>query len=294
MTSLLRVLKRVSEKTPNKFIAPIPSAQSVSLFSLQEGIPYWFNIDNPTPGWFEVEPISKKEARIGREAEPHEYISYLEALPRILVIVLFSIGRNTSLVVPYNASDASQRGWMNSMPRVLHLTRNHLCCKNPLSIISARIMGNQLLYDRAYFEHAAINQFSKARLSLQIDSEIPKLFQVAFDIVKKRFEEERERQRQLEAQQKRQTVKGQFEDDLSFVGADLVDWNESVNGWEVTYEYEGASFTMQIGLDKRIESAGICLDGTEGNHNLSTIVLAMQQARKLRRFDLDEELYLYD
>lgn len=209
-----------------------------------------------------------------------------------MVIVLFSVDNNTSLVVPFNASDASQRGWLNSEPRKLHITRGHQICKTPLSIIQARMMGGQLLYDRPWFDYNSMVQIQQANLALEGAETVCKQFSVAIDIIIRH--KERIEQRRLEQVEKnrRNTVEGRLKDDLEYVGASLLNWSEIGDGHEVTYEYNGAQFTMTVGENNRIESAGICLNDTDRDHNLSSIVLAMENARKLRRFDLHERYYI--
>lgn len=280
--NLLSTIKKVAEQVPEKFLAPIPSADTVSLFSMQGNIPYWFHIKNPKPGWRWVEPIAKNKARIIEEAEPFEYIDYLNQLPKLLCIVLFSLGEGKSLVMPYN------QAWKNSEPKILHLTRGHQICSQPLSVIATRQMGESLLYQGMGYSTQAIQLSYAVRQQLENKeniSGIPKLFQSAYEVVSKKFEKDRIAQKAL-------TTEDKIRNDLSFVGAALLNWNEKEEGYIIEYEYEGATFQIDLGQNRRVESAGICLDGTELNHNLSTIVLAMQEARQRHRYDLDEDLWV--
>ena len=140
--SLLQTALKITEHIPNRFIAPIPEADSVEVFSLQDGVPYWFKIRRIKPGWREIEPITTSTARLGREAYPFEYLSYLDQLPRYYVIACFRCSPYTWLCIPYNAADASQRGWATGIPRQLHLVRHAI---SPLDVVDARRLGDMLV-----------------------------------------------------------------------------------------------------------------------------------------------------
>lgn len=291
--SLIGVLDKLKKHEPQPFLAPIPSAQMVSCFTVQEGIPYWFDIKTSRPGWWWVEP-SGHDVWLRQQAQPHEYLAYLAQLPRFVVIAVEQRAEGV-VVVPYNASDAAQRGWPNSEPRYAYLTRN----VQPLdfSTIVVRNMAGTLLFDDLYpldiQQQLFLSQAAQSSLQLQA---VPVSFQVAWQIVYQRIVQERLEREHLETERLRteqmKTERGRFEHHLGFVGASLVSYQKQGERFDVTYTYNGAQFTVNVRPDMRIESAGICLAGGDRNNDLSSIVLTMEQARREHRPDLDRRWHL--
>lgn len=275
MSNLLGVLNKIESHVPKPFLAPIPQANVVSCFTIQENIPYWFNLKEPSSGWWWVKPLSKTRAELDRPAYPYEYLGYLNKLPRFIVITIEQLHEGI-LVVPYNSSDAQQRGWVNSEPKYVYLPRNHYC--PPLSILIVRNMAGILLFDNYYPIDFKDQSFNPETLP-------KKKFEVAWQIAFQRLEEKCKRE-------SLKTEKGQIEDRLNFVGAKLVDYKKEGSNFDVTYAYNGAVFTVNIRPDMRVESAGICLSDEDSNYDLGAICLVMEEARRLRRPGIREEYYL--
>jgi hypothetical protein len=281
--SLLNVLNKLSEHIPQPFLAPIPQSEIVSCFTLQETIPYWFHLTNPQPGWWWLKP-HRNEAVLNREAEPHEYLSYLSQLPRWIVIVIEQ-NQHGVVVVPYNASDATQRGWLNSEPRYVYLTRKVQL--QTFSVVCVRNMAGTLLFDDFYPLDIEVQKKLTDGVNEQRPVVVPGHFSVVWQIAFRRMAEERDRQLKEEIERKRKeaqlTEEGRIRYRLEYVGAELVEYKKRGERFDVTYEYNGARFTMNVRPDMRIESAGICLSGEDSNHDLSSIVLTMERARELHR-----------
>ena len=256
MGTLLRsVLNRLVEHTPVSFVAPLPEADWVRVFTVQDNTPYSFRVSmrDTLPGWYWVEPKSKSSARIGDNAYGPDRLEYLEELIPFNAITVDRVGDNTWLAVPYNASDAGQRGWKNAEPRKVFLV---LDAVEPHEPILVREIAGLLLYDGpAFVSRQDTPDFKRSRTILA---------QIKADEERIRLE---------------QTTEGRLKSHLAFMGASLRDWVESGNGYKVTWEHEGHDYTMSIGADFELQSAGICLANTDSLHNLSSVVRVMQDYR---------------
>ncbi len=271
--SLLDAFERVVDHVPVEFVAPVPDAETVSVFSLQGGVPYWFELHDPTPGWWHVIPSSKSRAGLGDAVEVSERLNYLWQLEKFAVLTLFPVSATTWLVVPFNEADAMQRGWQNSGPRLMYLVAGSL---SGCDVVKARNMAGILLYD------CPLHLYQYLPVSREL---------FAKRIIEGHLIEMRKRRAELEAEERKASVEDRARWQLGFMGATLLDWRELGSSYEVTWEHEGATWTMPLTRDLRIESAGICLAGTDGQHNLSSIVEIMQTGRKLKRYDMPEEYY---
>ena len=271
--SLLKALDRVAEHVPTKFIAPIPDANVVQVVSIQDGIPYWFSLHDPQPGWWVVEPTSKSDAKLLAQALPADWIRYLDQLPSFHVITLFPVSESTWMVMPYNAADAAQRGWANACPRPMHLVDESL---NSLQVACACALGNTLLYDM---------------LDMRGLGNTPE-FVTAANIVQEHQNEMYRRELEKVKAQKKRSVGDEIRHQLEFSGAKLLDWtDQGYDGYTVTWEHDGATWTMDVARDLTVSSAGICLDGTQQYHDLATIVPVMMEGRRRHRFDIPKELW---
>lgn len=288
VTSLLDVVNRVSNHQPRPFIAPIPDADTVEVFTLQDSIPYRFRLRRAEPGWWLLAPNDNR-VHVSRPAHAHEYLQYLDYLPRFYAIACYRVAEGVWLVVPFNASDASQRGWRDGSPRLVHLVRESV---RPFDVIDVRSMAGTLLYNtvagleihntmqcRQALEDAVIAQnvnVNWMNAALLVEERRKELY---------RLSEEGRREaakRALEAQ--RRTLEDRIRFDAEFVGAELVSITDAGDDLNVTWTYDGYTHTSRINRQGRLESAGICLGDYRSEyewHNMSTLILAIQEARGL-------------
>lgn len=288
--SLLDVALQVAQHEPTEFVCPVPEADEVLAMATQDGIPYRFNIIRPRPGWWIALPDGMR-ARLIKPAYPHDYLAYLEHLKSFLVIACFRVSESVWMVVPYNAGDAAQRGWLRSEPRKVHLVRHAI---QPFDVLIARDLAGVLLYDSVCTRtEDGIKGQDYREASTGLFSDFPlgsAAFRVAGRIIQDRIravqreqelraQQERAERARQEMEARRATTEGSFRWHLEFVGAELLSWNESGNGHIVRWEHAGREYSMRISRDMRIESAGICLDGTDRWHNLSSIVSVMEGDR---------------
>lgn len=294
------------DKVPGPFVCPIPAAGWTLAWVVEDNVTYQFPIHNVEPGWWEVAPSSPSEARATKLASPWEYLAYLESLPRAYVVVLYRLEAYTWLCTPYNLADAAQRGWADGEPRVLHLVRHSV---QPFDLVDARALGDLLLFHRVDDRLDTRQVTELCRLSLPVSANPPHEatdgYAHAYQFVRQRVEaeqrrvaEEARRLAQEEAEARRQqqlaTTEGRLRWYLEFMGADMVGWTESGEGYRVTWSYDGHQHTARVSRDLRLDSAGICLGhrGQERRQNLSSVVAVIQEARRRKRFDLPQEAWL--
>lgn len=236
---------------------------------MQDNVPITVSMISPDPaGWYEVtvEKTGGKYVSIRhnlREASYWEASLFMELLPRFIAVAVHPVEKDeaTWLCVPWNASDAEQRGWMAGAPRIVHLVKGNV---QPLDIIVTRNMAGTLLFDGFADWLVALKQPPPDTASA--------LLQEYLNPVP---EEERK-------------IRGQ----IAFMGATLIDIQERGYNFDVTWEYNGASFTATIRSSGRVASAGICLSGTDGQHTMSSLIAVMEDARRLHRPDVNREFYL--
>ena len=280
--SIADAIERVSTQRIEPFVAPILPGQR-EVLTVQNNTPYWLRLWSVVPGWHLLTTEDRIRTTSEREAYPHEYLGYLEQLPRWLVIALFPLDDTRWLCVPFHQGDADQRGWARGEPRQLHLVRHNIQAR---TIIIARQLGDVLIE-----EHLALTYIGNA----------PNLANATSLVVEHEMRiqraQELERQLQLRAQKARimeaaHISQGeQFGSMLSYSSAQMVGWKALGNNFEVEYEFDGARHTVEVKQSGQVVSAGICLSNTDRTHTLTSIVPVMQRARVLNRFDMDRRLW---
>jgi hypothetical protein len=284
--SILRAINRVAQHKPQDFTAPVPSRNG-SVFVVQEGIPYRFNLSVAVPGWYMIHPVGLRRAEVGALAEEWQRIMFLEALPRFLCIVVAMMG-DIVIVVPYNISDANQRGWKDGEPSPVYLVSEHL---QAFDIILARRMGGILYYDRID-SNLVDKEVTDARACIMMESvnaleiNLNANWQNAYAFVHQRVMDERkEALRKLQYEQNARS-KDDLNWHLNFMGAILLEEQHIGDRIVVTYSYGEHEHKLTVDKSMKLVSAGICIAGTEREHNLSSAVAVIERAYELNRFDL--------
>jgi hypothetical protein len=297
MPDLLNVIQRIDDHQLQPYLAPIPvGGNRVDVLTIQDNIPYWFKVNAPA-GWWLLDKDT-----VVRDATVRERFEYLRELPRFYVFALYPVrkvegeGYQDWLCTPFNLSDAEQRGWKNGEPRVLHLVNVDV---KPLSIMSTRNLAGTLIHELdfappVYSIHKGIydrDQFYKEFLysDQSLDSfNVPNAEKHAATFIRQRLIDIRIEQERLERERQMQSVEGRMKFALQASGAELVDYTEMMDGYKITWEYDGHEFTMDFDRNLRVESAGVCLRDEEGGlgdtqgwHSLSTIVDVIKEARNL-------------
>lgn len=269
--NLANTIERLAGHKPGAFYAPVPTCDTTRVFSLQDQIPYWFSVNVGEPGWYLLSP-SGSHVQVTRNMSPYERIKYLEELKRFYVIALFPINEDnqTWLVSPFNISDAEQRGWQNGEPRLMYLVEDEI---QPLQTIDARLMSDSLLYNElAIVEKSDTRDMRHAERIL--DQRIRQL--------------QIEREREHREAQKR-TERGRIEASLEFMGASLVAYTPTVQGYKITWAHNGRQHSMEIDRNLRVRSAGVCLARTDNWHSLASVVSVMEdRANAITRGDHED------
>lgn len=296
--SLLDAIDRVESHSAQPFVAPLLSGSRSSVFVVQNGVPINFDVAPPSnPGWWYCDIKGKTFAKPEREAFPWELSEYFSPLPRFHVITTLQTDDQSWLVVPLNKADARQRGWPNAIPMTMHLTNANI---SPFDVVEAVSLGLGYMLFVNVWPGGNMLPLSIATRSKVFDEQtlsgVPRPFLQAAHMVLQ-FMEDQLREQKLEAARDRAKLKEASTEDrikwhLDFIGARLVDWRRSGSDLLVTSDYNGLVHTFTVSGEARGVSAGICLDGTSGRHNLSSLVLAIQRARELHRYDLDESAWL--
>lgn len=289
--TLLDIARRVAAFKPRPFVVPVPyETARIDVFTLQDGnipvsrqlvIPE--NSPYPLPDWYLVRPAGDKIAHIDRPAHPMEILDYLRELRRFFVIAVAQVNADSWLVVPENLSVGRRIGW-NGEPREVHLVTEN---PNPLDVLIARVMGDHLLFDCLADGYGFPTQ--KAKFALENDPGMPlgQTWTAAVGILRSL-----QHQMPLRPVERPDGLEDLARWHLDYVGANLTGLESVGRDIRITWEYDGAEFSASFDETLRLRQAPICLAGTDAQHNLSTIVSVMQQARRLHRFDLSEEYYL--
>lgn len=292
MPNLMNALNRVARHQPQPFVAPVLNNKSDMIFTYQDRIPYHFKVERPVPGWWRLAPTSKITARQEREALPWETATYLEQLPRIYMILLYPVNDNTWMSVPFNASDGKQRGV--DMPTLVYLVPQIMGIA-PLDIIDARMLDKSLLYcDIPMLSFTYHRESGDLRSALENHIR-PDLIRYTLASFRDAYLTCYSRQQDIEREMRQKALKDQQEQikhdaeqnirwHLEYSGATLMNWQAlDQDKYHVVWADGANTYSMRVDANMRIESAGICLNHTDKDYNLSAIVEVMREARRLGR-----------
>lgn len=285
--SLLDTALRFASYTPQPFVAPIPTNGSVEVFTLQNGVPLKYSIRGHEIGWFELHPVRQHLAAL-RTAFVDETMKYLDVLPRFYVIACIPSGEHAWLVVPYNASDASQRGWKNGEPRQMYLVSEEI---QPFDVVIARNLAGLLLYDTMDYRLGTFTKSDMCRNLAENKLGAPneRDWRNAYGIISEWFIKVEQDAIRTKIDQKMIGIHDRMKFLLEFMGASLVSAEKKGRGYIVTWEApDGHKYKMGVHEDGRISVAGFCLAGTDSQHNLSSIVQVMEEAHKQHRPDVQQ------
>ncbi len=272
---LLSLALKIAEQELEPFIAPIPT-ENVKVHTVQEAVPFSFDVRGD-PGWWLLRPVGHERVTFERPAIPFEYLGYLEQLPRFYVRVGMQVSSDQWLVFPFNAADATQRGWTNGEPRIMYLTRHRL---RALDVCVARAMGDTLLYERLDDRLGESAKSATLRIGLVLahsfDRWAPDVRNVAQVILEHDERLRAERERRAE-EDRRQQVENRLRWHLDYAGAQMTGWNVERDNFRVSWEFQGREYSALVRPDMRVQSAGICLAGRDLEQNLTSIVRVLDR-----------------
>lgn len=284
---MLELLNKLNKTEFKPFVAPILEARTNRVFTRANGFTCQYMFTNLEPGWYEFSPESANVCKRYKDAPVAEVVRYLAELPRFYVQAVHPVSEYTWLVVPYNASDATQRGWADCQPRPMHLITDRV---KPFDVLVSRSLAGELLYDHlddclpesVVSSYVLRNQIAETGI---VPDAIRPEQAVIWQIVNRRRAEERKTALQLDTGDRLKWF-------LDFAGAGLVDWQREGENLRVTYEYNGAQFSPLITRKMQVLSAGICLASGDRRQNLTSLVEVMEEARRLKQYDVNREDWL--
>jgi hypothetical protein len=279
--STLDLIDRIGHIEVHPFLAPIPDASRVLVTTVQENVQFKYQIVKE-PGWWvlycDQSTVRRVEATVGM----FEIVQFLDALPRFIVIAVHRLRADTWMVVPWNTSDATQRGWPDGEPMAMHLVRDAI---RPFDVVIARRLGRTILYDTlddglgtaaiAKTMRDLFDSGTEDAITPGAPSEMRRACSLLVEYASAlaRMDPNRAESKQRTAMERK------LRWHLAFVGAELLGWNESGEGYQVRWSHEGREYSTLLRRDLQVASAGICLDGTDLHHNLSSIVGVMEEAQ---------------
>jgi hypothetical protein len=245
-------------------------------------------------GWGVFQPVSFTKAAVLREASLAERRRYLELLPAVKLIVCLRQGDQwrcaagnqadsrirleglaqvalieevqqfDSIVARYDGS----RFWFDE----LDMRREPAAASYLRSALLADVAASALqrpgltAEERAAYE---LNQWEAARRAEQAEL--------------RRQERQRRTDRRAEraAWRESDAVQSRLRDNLSHAGAELIGYLERSDSFRVSYTVDGERFTSSVDKhDLTVQSAGICLDGTDRNFDLASLVGVLREGRR--------------
>jgi len=289
---LLDTALRFAEYKPRPFIAPLPIKGRVETFIMQDGVPLHYTVQNEVPGWWEIMPY-KNHARVSDSASITKIMQYRELLPRFYSIACIPSGQNEWLVVPFNAADASQRGWRNGEPKQVYLVDETI---EPFDVIITRSLAGLLLYDSLdYRQNVEMSGEMREIVNKKTDRFFTRDWANAFRIISDWMVKAEQEAKAKLIQDKLAKTQDRMKFMLEFMGAKLISSEKKGKGYKVTWEApDGHTYKMGVREDGHISVAGFCLAGTDDQHNLSSIVQVMEEAHRQHRPDINQAYAEYD
>ncbi len=249
-------------------------------------------------GWGVFQPLSFTEAIRVRDASLTERRRYLELLPRVSLIVCLRRAQRWMCV-------AGNRG--DSRIHLEGLTQVALIEEvQQFDSIIARYDGARFWFDEldmrcdpgaaAYLRQSLADGVAASGLRRPgLTAEQRAAFELNQWEATRRAEQQarRREERQLRVGGRVQSIEMQhyefgesdevrrrLRENLSHAGAELIDYLERSDSYRVSYVVDGERFTSSVDKnDLTVQSAGICLDGTDRNFDLASLVGVLREGR---------------
>lgn len=271
-----QLINRLSQEAENlpEVIAPVLYKDGKIRVIINQ-LPYWFKVYTEKAGWYILRPLSSIQAEIAREAQPFEILKCLDHVPSLRVISMRRLAANSWLVFPFNLSDAQSRG-LEAKPQECHLIDQNI---EPFMVLTTRLWGGSLLLDHVIAAappelKAAIEKQSK--VPPKISGLIPE-----FKIVYGSLVAEIDRA-------KLATVEGRIRSAVEYLGAELVSFIESGEGFTVSWRDGQQTYNTRVDRNLRMISTGICLSHMEQEQTLVSAVAVMRRYERRSNDDYDD------
>lgn len=270
------------------FVAPVVDATEVTAWIGR--VSHTLSIDRPgEPGWWRFRASDFKRAEVDGRADIDEIDGYLRRLGRVMMVVAMRI-------------DGVYHGLpMKGNPHGLEWSRLHPVfltddMVDDFDRVVCRYDGANLWYERvdvandptkaAYLRdmfEGPSDPESVRYPGLTFEERAVYSMRVSLD------REARERLRQRQAAERRRRIEERrsqgerdIRSDVEHAGGVFLGFREKATQYEVTYEVDGERYTSIVGKDSAhtVLSAGICLEGGDGNFDLRSLVTVMREGRR--------------
>jgi hypothetical protein len=255
-----------------EFLAPIVRGREVRVRI--EGVICRLRTQPPDfEGWGVFRPVSHDAARLVRAANLTERRRYLELLPLVRLILCRRVDEQWR-AIPAHSGDS--RFEIDGLVSVCHVESGQL-----FDLIRTR-------FDGTCFWFEGPEPRSDAAAAAYLRQAIEKMVEPK-ELKRKGLTAEQRmayaqnfwprRKAELEAQRDR--TEERLRAALAHAGADFVDYLERRDGYRVTYVVDGERHVSSVAKrDLTIQSAGICLEGTDRHFDLQSLVGVLREGRR--------------
>lgn len=227
-------------------------------------------------GWSIFEATSLREARFVEPASLTMRERYLDLFPSLsLVVAHYSADENDNhrslLAVPVNDGRFHSSG---STPVMLPEP-----CQ-PMSLIKGRFDGSIFWFDNEDFD----SHSDRLREYLASDTPLEDIVQTGLTPAHKAaYSKALAEKLQLSKEAFEQSTEGRIRGAIVHSGAEYVGHSEQADGFVVEYAITTESgterYSSTIDRDFQVRSAGICLNGTDSNFDLTSLVNVVRQGQ---------------
>jgi hypothetical protein len=266
-----RIGKQESALTQRTFVSPVYGNTLVA--TRVEGLIYTFSIPKKKEGWYQIQPIDTKRAKIVGDADLSDIEKYLGYLDKIRVILVMK-QNGLYMGIPDKANKFGLS--------VNDLLPVYLCddMSQDFDRIIARYDGANLWYERIdqgndpskgdYLRNCMVKVTmpEKIRFSgLTLEEKQAYTLRMTFD-------------RKLVEDQKKEALK----QDVEFAGGRFIAFNEKSDHYVITYKVDGQQFTSRVSKDPRrmVVTAGLCLNSNDRKFDLKSLVSVIREGQDRR------------
>lgn len=266
-----KTIKTEKDLFKTNFLAPILGGGEVR--TRIHGLIYQFHIvgDDLREGWFILEPVDQRRAKIVREASLSRRSGYLFQFPVWRGILIEKVKDRSSiwLAYPANLEDSSRRFGIKDMAPVYFVES-----AQTFDVIIARFDGTNLWYEAPDRQKdPAIADYLRESLREKEPSQKLKFPNLtleergAYALLTEKSEKLR-----------KSFVQRRLENALGHAHAKLLSYIEHPDSYLVTWEAENRQFKTVVKKDSlTVVSAGICLEGRDQDFDLTSIVGIMKE-----------------
>lgn len=288
MTNVLDLISKIGKKetslTDQVFISPVFSNTIVA--TRVEGLVYSFAIPMATEnGWFQIQPIDTKKARVLGPADLIEREMYLKCLDKLRLVIV------TRRILPelkkdgifYGIPDkANKFGFM-----VNELLPIFLCDDTPMDFdrVITRFDGANIWFDHVDQGNDPAKADYLRNCHTKYLAGLPENYD--FDKIKfsgLTFEERLAYALRLSLDKKYvvESKQVRLKKDVEFAGGSFIRYTERADHFSVTYKVNGQEYTSYVSKDPAhsVISAGLCLNGNDTRFDLKSLVTVIREGQQ--------------